>query len=338
MHDARENSLTLVGLLASAAVLAAAPLAGRAQADGAAERYTVSRTPDGQPDLQGIWSNAVITPLERPPELADKAFLTEEEAIAYERRRQEETNMDRRLDDARADVRNAYNDFWWDWGNNIAATRRTSLVIDPPDGRIPPLTEEGARRAAAREAHRRMHPADGPEDRTLSDRCINWVSAGPPMLPTAYNNNFQLVQTADHVLIVNEMIHEARVIPLDGQPPLPASVRQWLGSSRGHFDGDTLVVETSNFTDQTNFRGATENMRLTERFTRVADDILLYEFTVDDPVAFTRPWTVQIPARKADGLIYEYACHEGNQAMVGMLEGARAEERAAMEAAAKAAK
>ena len=153
------------------------------------------------------------------------------------------------------------------------------------------------------------------------------------MLPTAYNNNFQIVQTADHVLILNEMIHDARIIPLDGRPHLPADVRQWLGSSRGHWDGDTLVVETRNFTDQSNFRGASENMRLTERFTRVADDVLLYEFTVDDPDAFTESWTVQIPARKTEGLIYEYACHEGNEAMIGILGGARAEEARAAEAA-----
>jgi len=152
------------------------------------------------------------------------------------------------------------------------------------------------------------------------------------MVPTAYNNNFHLVQTADHVLILNEMIHDARIIPLDGRPNLPGEVRQWLGSSRGRWDGDTLVVETRNFGDQTNFRGASENMHLTERFTRVAEDILLYEFTVDDPDAFTEPWTVQIPSRKADGIMYEYACHEGNQSMIGILAGARAEEQAAAEA------
>jgi hypothetical protein len=325
MHQLRSKAGTRLGAL----VISAWAFSLTAAVAQLTEDYTPPRTPDGQPDLQGIWSNAVITPLERPAELADKPFLTEEEAIEYERRRQEETFMDRRPEDAAVDLRNAYNDFWWDWGDNIAATRRTSLVIDPPDGRIPPLTAAAEHRSAARAEHQRMHPADGPEDRSLADRCINWVSAGPPMMPTAYNNNFQLVQTADHVLIVNEMIHDARIVPLDGRPPLPASVRQWLGSSRGRWEGDTLVVETTNFTDQTHFRGASMNMRLTEKFTRVADDILLYEFTVDDPDAFTSPWTVQIPARRADGLIYEYACHEGNQSMIGILGAARAEERAA---------
>jgi len=294
--------------------------------------YAVPRTAFGHPDLQGTWSNAVITPLERPPEFAGKPFLTEEEALEYERRRQEETNMDRRPDDPAEDVFNAYNDFWWDWGENIAATRRTSLVIDPPDGRIPALTAAARSAAAQRAEYRRLHPADGPEDRTLSDRCINWPTAGPPMLPHAYNNNFQIAQNEDYVMIVNEMIHDARIVPLDGRAHLPSGLRQWLGSSRGYWDGDTLVIETRNFTDQTSFRGASANMVLTERFTRVSDDILLYEFTVDDPEAFTSSWTVQIPARRTDEFMYEYACHEGNYAMAGILMGARAEERAASDA------
>jgi hypothetical protein len=313
----------LVALAGAALVQTAA-----AQVPGA-EDYEVPRTAFGQPDLQGTWSNAVLTPLERPPELADKAFLTEEEALEYQRRRREETDMDRRAENAGEDVFDAYNDFWWDWGENIAATRRTSLVIDPPDGRIPALTPAAQARADARAQYRQMHPADGPEDRNLSDRCINWPSAGPPMLPTAYNNNFQIAQNENYVMIVNEMIHDARIVPLDGRPR--AGVRQWLGESRGRWDGDTLVVETRNFTDRTNFRGAAQDMQLTERFTRVSDDILLYEFTVDDPEAFTSPWTVQIPARRTDELMYEYACHEGNQSMFGILGGARAAERAAAE-------
>jgi hypothetical protein len=316
--------------IAGAVLIVVLPTSLAQSPDGAS--YTAPRTADGQPDLQGTWSNGVLTPLERPAELADKEFLTEEEAIAYEQRIRDSRNADRRNDDASQDVSLAYNNFWWDWGKNIAATRRTSLVIDPPDGRIPALTDAGKARVAALAERRRLHPSDGPEDRTLADRCLLWRSAGPPMLPTAYNNNFQLVQTADYVMILNEMVHEARIIPLDSRPALPSNVRQWLGSSRGRFEGYTLIVETTNFTAKTAFQGASENMRLTERFTRVADDVLLYEFTVDDPEAFTRPWTVQIPARKADGMIYEYACHEGNYAMEGILAGAREEERAAAEA------
>ncbi len=300
--------------------------------------YTPPHTVDGRPDLQGIWSNAVLTPLERPAEFADQAFLTEEQAIVYEARRNVETFRGDRNVDVVTDVAQGVNDFWYDWGSNLVVTRRTSLIIDPPDGRIPPLTAEGERRRDARENYRRLHPADGPENRLLRERCILWSGggdqgAGPPMLPSAYNNNFQVVQTADYVLILKEMIHETRIIPLDESPHLPGSVRQWLGSSRGHWEGDTLVVETSNFTHKSHFRSTSENMKLTERFTRVAADILLYEFTVEDPVTLTRPWTAQIPTVRLDGLIYEYACHEANRGMVGLLGGARAEEQAARQAA-----
>ena len=300
--------------------------------------YAPPRTPDGQPDLQGIWSNAILTPFQRPPEFADKPFLTEAEAAAYEAQRNDETFRGTREVDAVTDVAYAYNDFWWDWGSKIASTRQTSLIIDPPDGRLPALTPEGERRRHARNEHRRLHPADGPEDRLLRERCIVWSGngdegAGPPMLPSAYNNNFHLVQTADHVLIIKEMVHETRVIPLDGRPHLPGDVRHWLGNPRGYWEGDTLVVESTNFTDKTYFQGTSEHMRLTERFTRAADDVLLYEFTVEDPVMLTRPFTAQIPTVRLDGLIYEFACHEANRGMVGLLGGARAEERAAREAA-----
>lgn len=294
--------------------------------------YVVPLTPDGHPDLQGIWSNAVITPLQRPLELAGKAFLSEEEAEEYEQARVAANNMDDRNVDSDTDVRRAYNHFWWDRGTNIVVTRRTSLIVDPADGRIPPLTAAAQRRAEERAEYGRLHPADGPEDRPLMERCIHLNSAGPPMLPSAYNNNYHLVQTSDYILIINEMIHDARIIPLDGRPQLPANIRQLLGSSRGHWEGDTLVVETTNFTNKTNFRGASENMHLTERFTRVDDDILMYEFTVNDPEAFELPWTVQIPSVRADGLMYEYACHEGNEGLRGVLAGARNEEALAREA------
>jgi len=287
--------------------------------------YVVGRTAYGHPDLQGVWSNAVITPLERPEDLADKATLTAEEAQEYARRRLEATNRDQRTDDSDADVANAYNDFWWDSGDNVVRTRRTSLIIDPPNGRLPELTAAARSRLAARRPASDV-PA-GPEDLGLSTRCIHFSAAGPPMLPSAYNNNYQLVQTEDHVLIVNEMVHEARIVPLDGREPLPGAIRQWLGSARGYWDGDTLVVETANRRDDTSLRGSSANMRLTERFTRVAEDVLLYEFTVNDPETFTQPWTVQIPSVKSDGIMYEYACHEGNRGMLGILAGARAMER-----------
>jgi hypothetical protein len=286
--------------------------------------YSPPRLPSGKPDLQGLWSNAVVTPLERPADLADKPFLTEEEAREYEAKRVAAINRDSRPQDAEADILLAYNDFWWDSGNSGVRTRRTSLIIDPPDGRIPALTEQAKQRLAAQPPP----SADGPETQGLSTRCIYYGTAGPPMLPGAYNNHYQLVQTDDHVLIVNEMVHETRIIPLDGRPFPPNEIRQWRGSSRGHWDGDTLVVETRNRRADTPFRGSSENMQLTERFTRVADDVLLYEFTVNDPEAFTQPWTVQITSsRVQDELMYEYACHEGNKSMLGILGGARAAER-----------
>ena len=299
--------------------------------------YSPPRTPDGQPDLQGVWSNALLTPLQRPVEFADQAFLTEEQASAYRAQRTQETFRGTRDVDVETDVSFAYNEYWWDWGSELVKTRRTSLIIDPPDGRIPALTAEGVRRRAERDEYRALHSADGPEDRLLRERCIVWSGngdegAGPPMMPASYNNNFQVVQTEDYVLLLKEMVHEVRIIPLDGRPHLHEDVRQWLGSSRGRWEGDTLVIETTNFTHKSYYQGTSENMHLTERFSRVAEDVLLYEFTVEDPVALTRPWTAQIPTVKLDGLIYEFACHETNRGMMGLLSGARAEEQAAREA------
>ena len=318
--NARCFALFMVAVL-SVPAAAQAPSAARKSA--AAAKWTVPRTPDGHPDFQGVWSYATLTPLERPAEFAGKEFLSEQEAAAYEKRTLVENNRDRRDGSAEADVTRAYNDFWWDRGTKVVVTRRTSLVVDPPDGRIPPLTPAAQKRAAERAEARRLHPADGPEDRPLGERCILLGAGGAPMLPTAYNNNAQFFQTRDHVVIINEMVHDARVIALDGRAPLPGNVRQLLGDSRGRWEGDTLVVETTNFTDKTNFRGSDENLRLIERFTRVSPDTLLYEFTVDDPTSFTKPWKVELPLWKSPELIYEYACHEGNSGMAGILSGAR---------------
>src|SRR5882672_6750173 len=279
----------------------------------------------GQADLQGIWSNATITPLERPKELAGKAYFSVQEAAEYEKRILQETNKDRRDGDPEADVGRAYNDSWWDRGTKVVPTRRTSMVIDPPDGRVPPLTPETQKRAAARSEVLRR-PATGPEDRGLAERCILWPTAGPPMLPSAYNNNYQILQIPGYVVILTEMIHDVRIIPLDGRPHLPENIRQWLGDSRGHWEGRTLVVDTTNFTDQTHFSDSDRNLHLTERFTRTDANTILYEFTVDNPTAFTRPWKGEVPLTKAPGPIYEYACHEGNYSMGSILKGARAEE------------
>lgn len=301
----------------------------------AGQVWQTPRTSWGHADLSGTWSTATITPLERPAELAGKASFTAAEAADYERVVVERTNRDQRPGDAAADVARAYNDFWWDSGTRVVPTRRTSLVVDPPDGRVPALTTAAQQRQAAlAEARQLRGPADHPEDRNLWERCL---TRGLPtaMLPQVYNNNYQIVQTTDHVVILAEMIHDARVIPLDGRPHLPAHLRAWMGDSVGRWDGDTLVVETTNFTDQTNYRGSTDQLRLVERFTRTAQDILTYQVTVHDPSTFTQPWTIELPVRRSDGEIYEYACHEANYGLEGILRGHRAEERVAAEAAAK---
>jgi hypothetical protein len=311
----------------AAVSLAPSSMAGQAS-PAAGKSRTPLRTVDGQPDLQGIWTNATVTPLERPAEHAGKEFLTETEAAEYEKQARQRNNADRRDGNAEADLAVGYNDVWWDRGTRVVSTRRTSIIVDPPDGRIPPLTPEAQRKAAARAEARRVHPADGPEDRSLADRCIVRGNTGPPMLPAGYNNNYQILQTPDHVAILLEMIHDVRLIPLDARPHLPQTVRQWMGDSLGRWEGQTLVVDTTNFTDKTNFRGSGEGLRVTERFTRVDEGTLLYQFTVDDPQSFTRPWSGEIPMKKVEGPIFEYACHEGNRSMENILSAARAEEKA----------
>ncbi len=288
---------------------------------------TSVRTPDGQPDLQGTWSWATITPFERPAEFAGKEFLTEQEAAKYEKDIIERTNMDRRDGSAEADVGRAYNDFWWDRGTHVVKTRRTSLVIDPKDGKVPPMNAAGRERQQERLASNRGHEFDGPENRPLPERCLALQGAGPPTTPTAYNNNIQIVQDKNFVSILIEMGHEVRVVPLDGRPHLPQNVRMWKGDSRGHWDGDTLVVETTNFSNKNPFRGSSENLKLTESFRRLDAGTLLYQFTVEDPATWDKPWTVEIPVTKSQGRVFEYACHEGNVGMYGALSGARAEEK-----------
>ncbi|MBV8843388.1 MAG: hypothetical protein JO307_11310 [Bryobacterales bacterium] len=288
---------------------------------------TPPRAPDGHPDLQGIYSTATLTPLERPGDLGAKQFFTEKEAVEYENQLLKTTNRDRRDGGADTDVGRAYNEFWFSRGDHLVASRRTSLIVDPPDGKMPALTPAAQKAQAERTASTREHAFDGPEYRNLAERCLLWATAGPPMLPGGYNNNYQIVQTPDYVMILVEMIHDVRIIPLDGRPHLPSSVRLWLGDSRGHWEGDTLVVDTTNFSNKTNFRGADENLHLIERFTRTGPDTVVYQFTVEDPSAFTRPWSAEIPMNRVSGPIIEYACNEGNYGMEGILSGARAQEK-----------
>jgi hypothetical protein len=296
------------------------------------KKWTPPRSADGHPDLGGMWSNAGIVPLERPKDLADKRTFTEQEYAEYEKKVFRQSDRDR---PGQTGV-GTYNGFWWDQGTKLAPNRNTSLIVDPSDGRIPPLTPVAQKRAQDDRAYAREHPADGPEDRPLMDRCLLFPTTGPPMLPSFYNGtpygplttNYQIVQTHDYLAIFIEHNHESRVIPLDGRPHLPPNVRQWLGDSRGHWEGDTLVIDTTNFTGKTKFKGADENLHLTERFTRSGPDTLKYSFTIDDPTAFTASWTAEYPMIASNDRIYEYACHEGNYGLAGVLSGARAAEKA----------
>ncbi len=287
------------------------------------------RTPWGDPDLQGTWSNQTLTPLERPAEFKDKPVLTEAEAAAYEKRLVQAGNVDDRNPGTVQDVNLAYNQVWWDRGNKIVADRRTSLIVDPPEGKIPPLTPEAQkRRAADTKAADNEKFAASWLDFDVYSRCI--IRSALPRLSTGYNNNYEIVQSPGMVAILQEQMHETRMIPIGKQPHLPSGVRQWLGDSRGHWEGNTLVVETTNFTDEgrgSTFQYATKNMTLVERFTRTSDRTIDYEFTVSDPDTWTRPWTAKLPWNRIEGLIYEYACHEGNLGLEHMLSAARAADK-----------
>ena len=321
---------TLIGALVIVlGVVALLPVPAVAQTDGA-ETWTLPRTPWGDPDLQGIWDFRTMTPLERPEELAGKQVLSDDEAAEYEAERLASLDKDLRTEDgltAEDDVRRAYNQFWWDYGKTLTEDKRTSLIVDPPDGRIPPLAPAAQARVDLREEGRRR-PAHGPEDRSVGERCILGFNAGPPVNPSAYNNNIHIFQIPGSVVILVEMVHDVRVVPMDGRPHLPDHIRQWKGDARGHWDGETLVVESTNFTDKTSVRGSGPALHLTERFRRVGAETLLYEYTVDDPQSFTAPWSAVIPMQKTEATMFEYACHEGNYGMFNLLAGARAQEKA----------
>jgi hypothetical protein len=342
--------LSIMVLCGAAALsLVSIPAAGQSGKTG--KNWGLPHTADGHPDFSGLWTNVTITPFERPRDLAGKEYFTEQEVADYEKLTVQQRNRDRREPGSNRDVASAYNDFWWDSGTKVVKTRRTSIVVDPPDGRVPPLTAERQKELAARvEATKRrceqqpgcepensglLGPADGPEDRPLMERCLHFGGAGPPMLPGAYNNNYQIVQSPGFVAIDVEMAHDVRRISLDGKPHVPPNVRQWMGDSRGHWEGDTLVVETTNFTDKTRFRGSDENLKLVERFTLADPNTIIYRFTVDDPTAFTKPWTGEIPMVRTEGPLFEYACNEGNSGMAGILSSARSDEKKATEAAKK---
>src|SRR5690242_2545670 len=314
---------TSFSLLFLSVCMAAFPISGQTR------KPPSPRTSDGQPDLQGIWTNSTLTPLERSREFAAKPALSEVEATEYEKRTLQQGNRDRRDGGAEADVGRAYNELFFERGDKLARVGpaiRTSMIVDPPDGRIPPMLPDAQRRNEKARMEAGLRPADRAQDRSLAERCVFWGTAGPPLLPGPYNNTYQIYQTPGYVMILAEMIHDARIIPLDRRPHVPQNIRHWMGDSRGHWEGDTLVVDTTNFTGKTRFRGSSENLHLVERFTRVNADTILYRFTVDDPSTFTKSWTAELPLTKTPGPIYEYACHEGNYALVDILAGARAEE------------
>jgi hypothetical protein len=302
----------------------------------AASAKRTKRTPWGDPDLQGTWDYRTITPLERPQNMGDRQFLTDAEV------NQLETRAAKRMDeppDASVPANTIHAPYWTDPGRRVQDDKRTSLIIDPPDGRLPPLTAEGQVRLATRgrggTGGREGGKADGPEDRSTLERCI---TQGLPTsnLPTLYNNNIGIYQSPGYVALVHEMVHETRIVPLDGRPSLSPGIRQWEGSSRGHWDGDTLVVETTNFSDKTSYRGSGPALHITERYTRLDDKTVGVEIRVEDPGTWARPWTAALMMRPSDGPIYEYACHEANIGLKNILEVARDEDQKAESAAAAA--
>ena len=273
-------------------------------------------------DIDGLWDFATATPLQRPSAYAEREYFTAEQAGQFER-----DTIERRAE-AQKRSPSVHAPYWLDHGRNVQESRRTSLIFDPPNGRIPPMTEDGRRRAQERR-DRRARPPAGPEDRNLWERCLMGFNAGPPMNPGAYNNNVLILVTEDTVSLLNEMVHETRIVPLDDQPRLPEHLRQFKGDSRGYWDRETLVVETRNFDPRISFQGSGGNMRLTERFTRFDPTTLIYEYTIDDPESFNRPWSARLEMKKSDKALFEYACHEGNYGLKNILEYARASEKRA---------
>jgi hypothetical protein len=317
-----------------------------------AQDYEPALTPWGTPSIEGMWDFRTLTPLERPPQLADKAVLTPKEAEAFLEQTLAGLDVDNRTGESKVDIEGAYNRFWWDWGSELNEDLRTSLIVDPPNGRLPEVTPAAKEQMLEHNMHRTppvrdlfSYSADpskflpaGPEAVGLSERCIVGFNAGPPVTPSAYNNNLRIIQTPTSILLVTEMIHDARVVQMDNRPLPPEHVQQWHGESRGYWEGNTLVVKTSNFSDKratfqipNSFEdltsggaaGSADNMALTERFTPTSEGQLLYEYTIEDEATFAQPFTVMIPMRATDERMFEYACHEGNYAMESMLKGAR---------------
>ncbi len=318
--------------------------------------YQSARNAQGHPDIQGTWDFRTLTPLERPKDLGDKAVFTAEEEEAYRQKALYINDTDNKKDlnlPPEVDVQIPYNSFWLDFGTEMNGDSRTSLIVDPPNGRLPELTPAAVE--LAKKNFARIPPIrgffsigldnfrpPGPEALGLSERCLIGFNAGPPLMPSSYNNNLRIVQAAGYVVLFTEMIHDARIIPIDGNAHLPEGITQWSGDSRGYWDGDTLVIETTNFNnkvpsyqlpldlaalDKSGPVGLGKNLHLTEKLTRTSDSRLVYEYTVDNPSAFTKPFTAVIPMKATEDQIFEFACHEGNHAVPGILRGARTQEK-----------
>ena len=324
-------------LLVTGCVLAAAVTLVSLHPAAQGKASTPPRTPDGKPNLAGTYSFSTITPLQRPDALAGKDTLSDEEAAAFEA--EENRRLNRDLFDPEKGQPSAgypsranggvlsYNEFWYERGSKITGDKRTSLIVNPPDGKIP-FTDAARQRVAAMRQISDSGRGDSYTDRPIGDRCLQGFNSGPPMTPGTYNNNVQIMQSPGFVVVVNEVIHNARVIPTDGRPH--TTIRQWSGDSRGRWEGDTLVVDTINFRRETNLPGSTANTRLVERFTRLDGETIKYEFTVTDPGSYTQPWSAMLPLTRIREQVFEYGCHEGNYALPNILKGAQKQEREAL--------
>ncbi len=291
----------------------------------------IPRLADGKPDMQGYWTNQTFTPLERPAQYKGKEYFTAEEAAAFAERALEDVRDVPRGEQVKSDADIHYDDgIWLLEGYKKGAMLRTSIITDPADGRIPPLTAEGQKRAQARaEARNLVGPFDSAQARGLSERCIYWAHEGPPILPTGYNSNLMIVQAPGVFVTETEMMPVARAVPLDGRPKLASAIRGYRGDSRGRWDGDTMVIETTNYSEKTAWRGASENMKVVERLTMTSPTTIRYQFTVEDATTWTRPWSGEYEMHRIEGPLFEYACHEGNYQLPSILKGARRAEEAA---------
>ena len=324
-------TISIAGQSQTTAKPAAAKAAAPASA-AAGKAYKAPRTPDGQPDLQGFWTNSTYVPLQRPNGVTKEIYTPDEAEAAIKAAAERESEQTE--PGTTADVHYDFTQFGLDRSQStFARNLRTSLIVDPADGKIPPVNAAGQKRQQERAAARKAAGGqyDAVENMPIGSRCIIMGGAGPPLMNAGYNANYQIVQAPGYVMILTEMIHDARIIPLDGRAQQPTGVKQWVGLSRGHWEGDTLVVETMNFNGKNAFQGSSDNLKVTERFTRTADDAISYRFTVEDPQTWDRPWTAEAPLAKTEGPIFEFACHETNYGIANILAGARADEKKAAE-------